>query len=97
VRVRNPVPRPTRVEWTWVLPYGWEARPAAGSVRVAENGEAKSPFEISIPPTFSFQHPKRAIALDVVHDGKAVGQISEAVVENRPYGAAGAQRPISAM
>jgi glyoxylase-like metal-dependent hydrolase (beta-lactamase superfamily II) len=93
VRMKNPLPRPAKVEWEWALPDGWEARPAAGGAQLLENGDTKVPFEIVVPGSFGFPHPKLAIALDVVLEGKAMGQIAEAVVENRPYGAAGAPRP----
>jgi glyoxylase-like metal-dependent hydrolase (beta-lactamase superfamily II) len=93
VRVRNPVPRPAKVEWTWALPDGWEPRDARGMAQLAENGSAKVTFEIVVPGSFVFSHPRLAIALNVLMDGKAMGQITEAVVEDRPYGAAGAPAP----
>ena len=78
--------------WRWVVPNGWEALPVTGSVRVVEGGKTEAPFAITIPASFRFAHPKQAIALDVSLKGKGFGQITEAVVENRPFGAASARR-----
>ena len=93
VRIKNPVPHRAEVRWKWALPEGWEAKPPQGIAHVEPDESTRSAFAISIPQTYQFSHPKQAIALDVIVDGKALGQITEAVVENRPYG--GARAPTS--
>ncbi len=92
VRIQGPLPRNARVEYSWVLPEGWQAEPARDAAEAAEGKRVTRPFRLTIPGSYRFTHPKQAIALDVVLDGKALGQVTEAVVENAPYGAASAPR-----
>jgi glyoxylase-like metal-dependent hydrolase (beta-lactamase superfamily II) len=89
IRVRNPVPREAEVGWTWVLPEGWQASPSGGTLRVAADGREKLAFSLSIPAEHLFAHPKQAVTLEVVLEGRALGQVAEAIVENRPYGTSG--------
>jgi glyoxylase-like metal-dependent hydrolase (beta-lactamase superfamily II) len=90
VRIRGPVPRTAHIEFSWVLPDGWQAQPAHDSVDLPEGGTMVRKFLLSIPASFQFSHPKQAVALDVRLDGREIGQVAEAVVEHLPYGGASA-------
>jgi hypothetical protein len=92
IRVQNPLPKESSIAWCWAVPEGWAATPSEGSVRVKAGQRATVTFTLAIAGSYSFAHPKQAIAIDVSVDGKALGQIAEAVVENRRYGAAGARK-----
>jgi glyoxylase-like metal-dependent hydrolase (beta-lactamase superfamily II) len=86
VRIRAPAARSSRVEFSWVLPEGWETAPAADAVDVAEGEAVARQFTMKIPPGFRFARLRRAVSLDVILDGKRMGQITEAVVENTVRG-----------
>jgi hypothetical protein len=80
VRIRNPLESTVDIHYRWVVPEG--------SVQLSMGAAVKKPFNISIPTTYCFLHPKQAVALEVVLGDQLLGQVVEAVVENRPYGAA---------
>jgi len=90
VRIRNPVPREAEVSWTWVLPEGWKADPEEGAVRLAAEASSRAGFSLAVPAPYVFTHPKQAVALEVTLEGRALGQVAEAVVEYQRFGAAGA-------
>ncbi|MGQ9630122.1 MAG: MBL fold metallo-hydrolase [bacterium] len=92
VRVHNPIPSAAKVEFDWVIPEGWRVKPRSGKMELPEGKNGRRKFEISIPSDYVFTYPKQAIALDVTLNGKHIGQITEGVVEGRPYGPA-AVRP----
>jgi glyoxylase-like metal-dependent hydrolase (beta-lactamase superfamily II) len=93
VRVKNPLPKASRVEIGWAVPTEWKAEPSTETVDLEENGGKTIACRIAIPATYRFSHPKRAIAVEVSLNGRRLGQIAEAMVEYQPYGPAGAIRP----
>jgi hypothetical protein len=96
IRIKSPVDRDEEVGLRWVLPESWVAEPAEGSVRIAKGGTSRQPFALTIPAAYRFGHPKQAIALEVSLGGHALGQLAEAVVENRPYGGGSVRAKLSA-
>lgn len=90
VRIRNPLPRGAAVEYRWVVPNGWKVEPASGAATLTEGKAEKRPFRLVVPPDYETRYPKQAVALDVTLNGRALGQITEGVVEFRRYGPAGA-------
>ncbi len=83
IRVRNHRPRRVEIVGTFVLPHGWSGAPSHISVSVDAKSEAKAEASISIPANWSDPLSRVAIALDVMADGKYLGQIAEAVVDVR--------------
>jgi glyoxylase-like metal-dependent hydrolase (beta-lactamase superfamily II) len=81
IRVRNYRPRTVQIQAALILPDGWQGRPPQISLAVAAKSEAKAKATISIPANWSNPLPRVAIALDVIADGKYLGQITEAVVD----------------
>ena len=81
VRVRNHRSRRMQIQTAFVLPDGWRSTPSRISMIVDAKGEAKTRGTISIPANWSNPLPRVAIALDVMADGKYLGQIAEAVVD----------------
>jgi hypothetical protein len=65
----------------FVLPSGWRANPAKVTVSAEANAEAKTEATISVPAGYANSLSRVAIALDVMADGKSLGQIAEAVVD----------------
>lgn len=81
VRVRNYRSRSVHIEGMFVLPDGWRANPAQVSVPVDAHSDSVAEAVISVPANYSSPHSRVAIALDVMADGKYLGQIAEAVVD----------------
>jgi hypothetical protein len=77
------------VDWRWSLPAGWTATPASGHAGLGAGERARAAFALSIPADYVFRQAKQAIALEVSLDGRHLGQLTEAVVESAPFGAAG--------
>jgi len=79
------------VDFHWVVPGDWSVHPKPEKVILeAEQRDSRS-FTLQIPQGYEPGYPKQAIALDVVLNGKPLGQVTEAVVEFQRYGPAGAQ------
>ncbi|MFL6416486.1 MAG: MBL fold metallo-hydrolase [Bryobacteraceae bacterium] len=83
IHVRNHGGHPMRVEAELVLPPGWHAGSQPLSLGVAAGAEAHVDASFTIPAKWSGGMPRVAIALDVMADGKYLGQIAEAVVDVR--------------
>ena len=81
VRFTNYRPHPVEITGMFVLPDGWRASPATISVRAEANEKGKARATITVPANYSNPLSRVAIALDVVADGKYLGQIAEAVVD----------------
>jgi glyoxylase-like metal-dependent hydrolase (beta-lactamase superfamily II) len=83
VRFRNYRPRRVEITGMFVLPEGWSANPSKILIGAEPNSDAKAEAAISIPASYSNPLSRVAIALDVIADGKYLGQIAEAVVDIR--------------
>lgn len=83
VRLRNHRPRRVQIRGVFVLPDGWRAQPAEISLAAEPKADAKTTATISVPANWSNPLSRVAIALDVMADGKYLGQIAEAVVDIR--------------
>ena len=83
IRVRNHRPRRVQIRGAFILPDGWRSTPSEISLDIDASAKAKTEATISIPANWSNPLPRVAIALDVVADGKYLGQIAEAVVDIR--------------
>jgi hypothetical protein len=83
IHLRNYGRRPMQVEMELVLPPGWRSGPAPLHLNVAGNTEGHLEASFTIPSRWSAPTPRVAIALDVMANGKYLGQIAEAVVDVR--------------
>ncbi len=83
IRLRNHRPRRVEIRGALVLPDGWRSEPAEISLAAEAKSESKAATTISIPENWSNTWSRVAIALDVIADGKYLGQIAEAVVDVR--------------
>ena len=81
LHVRNLRRRPVEVQAIPVLPKGWRSSPARVSVKAAPGETAKAGFQVTVPATWKNPLTRVAIAIDVMADGKYLGQIAEAVVD----------------
>ena len=81
IRLRNHRPRRVQIQAALVLPDGWRSVPARISLTADAKTEASTKAMISIPANWSNPLPRVAIALDVMADGKYLGQIAEAVMD----------------
>jgi glyoxylase-like metal-dependent hydrolase (beta-lactamase superfamily II) len=81
VRVRNLRRRQVEIEAMPVLPKGWRSSPARVRVKAAPGETASAAFEVSVPVAWKGPESRVAIAVDVMADGKYLGQIAEAVVD----------------
>lgn len=81
VRLNNYASRPATAQVGLALPGGWQCMPAVGHCEVAAQARAVVGFRVSIPRQFEFRYPRVAIAADVTWNGKRLGQITEATVE----------------
>jgi hypothetical protein len=66
-----------------VLPAGWKSDPAKLNLKVPAQGASAGTVEITVPANWSGPYERRAIAADVMADGRYLGQIAEAAVEVR--------------
>jgi glyoxylase-like metal-dependent hydrolase (beta-lactamase superfamily II) len=83
IYVRNYGRRRMRLEAELVLPPGWRSGPQRLSLSVEPGAQGHMEASFAIPARWSAPIPRVAIALDVMADGKYLGQIAEAVVDVR--------------
>ncbi len=83
IRFRNHRARRVDIRGALVLPEGWRSEPAEISLAAEAKSQATTAATISIPRNWSNTWSRVAIALDVMADGKYLGQIAEAVVDVR--------------
>jgi glyoxylase-like metal-dependent hydrolase (beta-lactamase superfamily II) len=81
IQVRNYKPSPMRLEAAVVAPSEWKIEPAELKLAVPANSSAHHPLAITVPADWIGPSPRFAITLDVVRDGRYLGQVTEAVVE----------------
>ena len=82
--VKHDSGRAGRQSHTWLrTPDGWRSTPSEISLDIDASAKANAEATISIPSNWSNLLPRVAIALDVMADGKYLGQIAEAVVDIR--------------
>jgi glyoxylase-like metal-dependent hydrolase (beta-lactamase superfamily II) len=86
IHVRNHGRRSMQVEMELVLPPGWRSAQGPLQLTVAPSAEGHVGARFTIPSRWSAPTPRVAIALDVMADGKYLGQIAEAVVDLRNRG-----------
>jgi hypothetical protein len=72
-----------RVEAALVLPPGWRTGSQSLELSVGAKTEGQLEASFTVPSNWSSSNPRVAIALDVMVDGKYLGQIAEAVVDVR--------------
>ena len=72
------------LQWRLVLPDGWTASPNHGSLTVEPGRKGIAPFVLTVPPSQSTAYRRKPFALEATIDGKAYGQLAEAVVDLRP-------------
>jgi glyoxylase-like metal-dependent hydrolase (beta-lactamase superfamily II) len=83
VRMTNFLDKPVEAEVSLVLPDGWSATPARIELNLAPLKRASAPVTVCIPEAYQFHYPRVAIAADVTFDGRRLGQVTEATVEQR--------------
>ena len=81
VRMTNYLARGAQAEVSLVLPEGWEATPQVARLDLRSQERSAASFRVVIPGSYAFPHPRVAFAADVTFDGRRLGQITEAVVE----------------
>ncbi|OPZ80269.1 MAG: Hydroxyacylglutathione hydrolase [bacterium ADurb.Bin429] len=86
LRVRNYKPSPMKVEAAIVAPAEWSVEPETLAFETPARGEASRPFHLSIPRGWRAVSPRVAIAVDVMSDGRYLGQIAEGIVDIREPG-----------
>ncbi len=72
-----------RVQAKLVLPPGWRNGPGPLELSIEPKAEGHIDASFTTVRSWSSSTPRVAIALDVVVDGKYLGQIAEAVVDMR--------------
>jgi hypothetical protein len=83
IRVRNYRRSKLQIQGVLVLPDGWKAQPASVNISVEAKSEARAQAEIAVPVNWSNPLSRVALALDVMANGKYLGQIAEAVADIR--------------
>ncbi len=83
IRVRNHRTVPLNLEIALALPAEWRAEPAVVKLTVAARGENRAAANIMIPAGWRGPFDRKAIAADVLCNGRYLGQIGEAVVDIR--------------
>lgn len=82
VRLYNYYPnRPINAKVSLVTPDGWLVEPDFDVLEIHPRKQGYVNFRVSIPDGYHFPYPRIAMAADVVYDGKHLGQITEATVE----------------
>jgi hypothetical protein len=81
IRIQNYDPTPMAIEATLVAPAAWVVAPSVSRLEVPARGTASSSVNLSIPSGWMPHASRFAIALDVVANGKHLGQIAEAICE----------------
>jgi glyoxylase-like metal-dependent hydrolase (beta-lactamase superfamily II) len=81
IRVINFLPQVTQAEVSLVLPDGWVATPAVGHLAIAPQQRGQTDFRVQIPNSFRFPYPRIAIAVNVILNGRHLGQVAEATIE----------------
>jgi glyoxylase-like metal-dependent hydrolase (beta-lactamase superfamily II) len=83
IRVRNYRQKPMQLEGLLVLPDGWQSSPRKIALTIQPNAATQTEATITVPANYSNPITRVALALDVVADGRYLGQIAEAVVDIR--------------
>lgn len=86
IHLRNHRPRRVQIEAALVLPDGWTCSPRLVSIAAEAKSSGTAEASVTIPANWSNPLPRVAFALDVVVDGKYLGQITEAVMDIRTRG-----------
>jgi len=81
VRMANLLPRRIQAKVTLVLPDSWTATPETALIDLQPQQRGAASFRVHVPAGYSFPYPRVAIAADVTLDGRRLGQITEATVE----------------
>ena len=81
VRMNNYLDKDVDAEVKLALPDGWEAEPCCAPFTLAPHQRGAANFRVQIPLNYVFRYPRVAIAADVTFDGRRLGQITEATVE----------------
>jgi hypothetical protein len=83
IRLRNHRQKAVQVEAAFVLPPGWTAAPAAIRLSAGPKATAEAAVQITVPANYRSALGRLALPLDVVADGRYLGQIAEAVADIR--------------
>lgn len=83
IHVRNHRTRPIHIEAALVVPDGWDFSPRVVTIAAEAKSNGTAEATITIPASWSNPSPRVAFALDVLVDGKYLGQIAEAVIDIR--------------
>lgn len=78
VEVTNPLPRPAQARARIVLPPGWAAVPAEGSLSLEAHGAGRLAFEVRAPAGVAVRRAR--LAADIWIDERALGQQAEALI-----------------
>jgi hypothetical protein len=81
IRMMNFLPRRVQADVSLALPQGWTAAPEVGRLEIGPNARGTASFRVHIPASYVFPYPRIAIAADVTFEGRRLGQITEATVE----------------
>jgi hypothetical protein len=84
VRARNYYNAPMKLEAMLIAPREWKVTPDIVKLDLAAGSTAKRTLEVQVPTGWRSPSPRFAIALDVVRNGRYLGQITEAVCEIAP-------------
>jgi hypothetical protein len=80
-RLTNLLGEPAQAHIQLVLPSGWTCTPRGGRIVVGAGQRGQVDFRIQVPAAYRWPYPRVAIAADVTFNGRRLGQIAEAVVE----------------
>ncbi len=83
VRIQNLRKKVIHIQAAFVLPSGWRASPQQIKADVRPDSETSVDASLTIPADWLYPLSRVAIALDVVCNGKYLGQIAESVVDVR--------------
>jgi hypothetical protein len=81
IRIRNLRTRVVHLQAALVLPSGWSTRPATVTADVPPQSETVKEVSFTVPPSWASPVSRVALALDIICDGKYLGQITECVVD----------------
>jgi len=84
LKVRNWLPRPSRIRSVILAPDQWKVTPASIDLQIAAGAEASAPFQVQIPMGETRLNRRWVITGDVWRDGEHLGEIAELLVNMKP-------------
>jgi glyoxylase-like metal-dependent hydrolase (beta-lactamase superfamily II) len=81
IRMTNFLAQPAQAQVHLVLPEGWTTTPPIGRLNIPPQQRGRANFRVRVPGSYRFPYPRIAVAVDVTLNGRHLGQVAEATVE----------------